>query len=372
MNRMTTSLHEQPATRLHDTPNQSHHSVAWLVWLCATLAAVIATRNPLYLTLILLCLFIVTATLRTRSSDATPLLISPAWFALIVITLSSLMNSLTTHHGRTVLFHLPPSLPLVGGNITLEAVSFGLINGLVLSCLFAAFTVFNMALPIRAIIRFIPRAFYPLAVVTTIAVTFVPTTLRQLQHIREAQAVRGHRLRGIRDWLPLFMPLLIGGLEHALQLAEAMTARGFASTGEHVYDTRVRAAIVAGLIALPGGLLLRVGWGNTATSLVLMLAGGGLLVGALWVVGRRVPHTRYRREHWTPRDTLVLVGAVLVGATFLSLLPGIDRKALYYSPYPVVHLPVFQPAVALACLGVLLPALLMPPSPQQSQDKETL
>ena len=31
-------------------------------------------------------------------------------------------------------------------------------------------------------------------------------------------------MRGLRDWLPLLMPLLIGGLERALQLAEAMTA----------------------------------------------------------------------------------------------------------------------------------------------------
>ncbi len=24
--------------------------------------------------------------------------------------------------------------------------------------------------------------------------------------------MRGHRVRGLRDWLPLFMPLLVGGI----------------------------------------------------------------------------------------------------------------------------------------------------------------
>ena len=34
--------------------------------------------------------------------------------------------------------------------------------------------------------------------------------------IREAQAVRGHRVQGIRDWLPIVVPLLVSGLERAM------------------------------------------------------------------------------------------------------------------------------------------------------------
>src|SRR4030043_1151670 len=94
----------------------------------------------------------------------------------------------------------------------------------------ASFTVLNLALPVRDLISLIPRAFFPVAVVTSIAVTYLPTTMRQFQQIREAQAGRGHQMRKLRDWLPLLMPLLVGGLEHAMQLAEAMTARGFASS----------------------------------------------------------------------------------------------------------------------------------------------
>ncbi|MCP4534268.1 MAG: hypothetical protein GY831_23975, partial [Delftia sp.] len=220
------------------------HSLAWLGWLAAALTALSSTRNPLHLFILLLC-FAILDTL-VSSGETSYIIVSPLRFAAVVLTLSALFNAATVHLGETVLLRLPAGLPIIGGAITLEAIAFGLINGLLLAGIFAAFTTFNQALPIRSIIRLIPRAFYPLAIVTSIAVTFVPTTLRQFQQIREAQAVRGHQVRGLRGWLPLFMPLLIGGLERALQLAEAMTARGFASAGDPGQNTASRSAIVLG------------------------------------------------------------------------------------------------------------------------------
>jgi energy-coupling factor transport system permease protein len=264
------------------------------------------------------------------------------------------------HLGQTVLLRLPSGLPVVGGAITLEAIVFGLINGLALAGIFAAFTTFNQALPIRSIIRLIPRAFYPLALVTSIAVTFVPTTLRQFQQIREAQAVRGHQVRGLRGWLPLFMPLLIGGLERALQLAEAMTARGFASAPEPGENVFSRSAIVMGLLALLGGWLLRLAGQHESLGAEMMLAGGLLILFALWLVGRGVPRTAYRREPWTWRDWGVILTAALTVAAFA-------RAPLFYSPYPALTLPPFDPIAGLATLALLGPVFLAPSAPREEQ-----
>ena len=140
--------------------------------------------------------------------------------------------------------------------MTLEALVYGATNGLILTGMLASFTVLNLALPIRDLISLIPRAFFPVAVVTSIAVTYLPTTLRQIQQIREAQEVRGHQMRSLRDWLPLLMPLLVGGLEHAMQLAEAMTARGFASSK----PAANRQSIYPRLLMLIGVVLLAAGW----------------------------------------------------------------------------------------------------------------
>jgi energy-coupling factor transport system permease protein len=332
------------------------HPVAWLGWLASTLVVLSTTRNPLHLLLTLLCIAVVNA-LAISPGEASYVPVSPLRFAVVVLSLSMLFNAATVHLGETVLLHLPSGLPLLGGDITLEAIAFGLTNGLVLTGIFVAFTTFNQALPIRALIRLIPRAFYPMAVVISIAVTFLPTTLRQFQHIREAQAVRGHRVRGLRGWLPLFMPLLTGGLERALQLAEAMTARGFASAGEPgsgATETS-RAAIVAGLLALLSGWLLRLVWGRDALGMNLILAGGLLILGALWAVGRRIPRTTYRREPWTTRDWGVVLGAAVVLLVFV-------RTTLYYSPYPTLTLPDFDPVAGLATLGLLGPAFLAAPA----------
>jgi energy-coupling factor transport system permease protein len=258
--------------------------------------------------------------------------------------------------GRHVLLRLPEVLPLIGGPVTLEAAVFGALNGVVLTGIFVAFMALNMALPVRSLVQFIPRAFFPVAVVVSIALTFVPTTLRHFRQIREAQAIRGHHLRGLRDWLPLFMPLLIGSLERALQLAEAMTARGFAGADQKGNDLRTRMLVALGLTALLAGWLLRLLWNRPGIGLILMGLGGGLVVAALWLSGRRVPRTSYRREVWQASDSVVALGGALTAAAFLLALPGLDRKSIFFYPFPVLNVPRFDPLIGLAILGLLVPA----------------
>ena len=207
------------------------HPVAWFVWLAASAVASLLTRDPLYLVVVFVIAYVVAEGARSPELQSVGFLpISPVRFAVFAVAAGALLNGLTSHFGETVLLRLPGAIPLLGGAITVEALAYGAINGLVLATLYATFAVLSVAVPVRDLIGYLPRAFYPAAVVSAIAVTFVPNTLRQFQQVREAQAVRGHRMRGLRDWLPLFMPVLIGGLERALQLAEAMTARGFATT----------------------------------------------------------------------------------------------------------------------------------------------
>lgn len=332
------------------------HPVSWLGWVCGVLVALTVTRNPLYITLVLLCVAIVSAASQPTAGSS-PVPLSPIRFAVTVVGLTAAFNAATVHFGDTVLFRLPRALPLVGGVITLEALAFGALNGTVLSGLFAAFTVLNQSVPTRALVGLIPRAFYPVAVVISIAITFVPTTLRQFQQIREAQAVRGHRMRGFRDWLPLFVPLLISGMERALQLAEAMTARGFGSIGDQAADVVAKLSIILGLAALLGGWLLRLAWGQEPWGLALMLIGLGSVAGTLWLLGRRSPRTVYRSEPWSLRDGIVLLGATAATAVFLLPIPGLDRNSLSYYPYPKLSLPHFDPLIGVAILGLLGPTL---------------
>jgi energy-coupling factor transport system permease protein len=332
------------------------HPVVWLGWVCGVLVALTLTRNPLYLVLVLLCIAVVAATSRPVMGRP-PVPLSPLRFGFTVVVLTTVFNAVTVHFGGTVLFRLPRTLPLVGGIITLEAVVFGVLNGAVLSGLFAAFTVLNMSVSTRSLVGLVPQAFHPVAVVISIAVTFVPTTLQQFQQIREAQAVRGHRMRGFRDWLPLFVPLLVSGMERALQLAEAMTARGFGSAEDHSARDTTRPALALGLVALLAGWLLRLVWGQGAWGVTLMLVGTGLMGVALWLAGRRSPRTVYRSQRWSLLDGIVLLPAIALVAVFILPIPGLDRSSLDYYPYPQLSLPRFDPTIGVVILGLLGPIL---------------
>ncbi len=332
---------------------------AWVSWLIAVLALLSITRNPLYLVLILLCVVIVGLNLRHNGADITrPFSL---WkLAVWIILLTTIFNALTSHYGGTVLFTIPGKLPLISGAVTLEAMVYGATNGLVLTGMLASFTVLNLALPVRDLISLIPRAFFPVAVVTSIAVTYLPTTLRQFRQIREAQAIRGHQMRTLRDWLPLWMPLLVGGLEHAMQLAEAMTARGFASGrlakgGRNIYP---RLGMVFGLVMLASGWLFQLG-GAGAWGLGLIISGALVIIGALLYLGRQSPRAAYHRPDWSWRDWLTVIIAAGVLVLCVLPIPGLDRQALYYEPYPALSLPPFSPVLGLAMLGLIVPGLLV-------------
>jgi energy-coupling factor transport system permease protein len=293
-----------------------------------------------------------------RKDAATPA-ISLSRFGLLIIIFAALFNALTSHFGETVLFTIPGNIPLISGPVTLEALVFGAINGLVLTGILGAFTVLNQALPVRSLISLIPRAFYPLAVVTSIAVTYIPVTTRQYRQIREAQSVRGHIMRGLRDWTPMIMPLLVGGLERAMMLAEAMTARGFASPKPNGQSSNQGYALLGGLtLVLTGWLALMVaGW--VIIGWLCILVGIGLLVWGMWSRSKRVPHTNYRRESWGLADGLVMLGIVLVLCFYLLSIPGVDKSSLTYNPYPAITIPKFDPLIGLATLGLLFPAGIM-------------
>lgn len=339
--------------------DRSFHPQAWLVWAAAGLAVALLTRNPLYLLLMLLAARL--TGLATVLPRDTPCL----WrLALPILGLTTLWNLATVHVGETVLVVFPRWLPLVGGPLTLEAGLWGLINGLALVALFVLFLTLNAAISSHELVRLAPPFLHEAGLVASIALAFVPQTLRALREIRDAQAVRGHRVRGLRDALPLVLPLLITGLEKAVQLAEALEARGYGADVSP--PTRDRLLMATGLMGLLVGWFAALFWWQQPLAGYSIAGGGAALVGlALWRMGRLQRRTRYRPRCWTLADGLMAVTAAVPLALVVACAVGCP-DSLAYDPYPRVTLPPFDPLVGGSLVLLVAPVLISPKSEARS------
>ena len=326
---------------------------AWVVWLLAGGLLALGTRNPLYLLLLLVISRVVHGACAVPGAAALRL---PFWrLAGAILLFSTLFNLLTAHVGKTELAALPDGWWLIGGPLTLEAAVYGFITGLSLMTLLSLFLAFNAIVPTTELAGLTPAALYELGRVLLVAITYVPETARPFQRIRPAQAIRGHRLRGLRDWRPIAIPLLVGGLERALNLAETMVARGYGATTQVGTPRRARLLLLLALLLALGGAL-RLVWGG-ADGWALIAAGALGVAVAYRDLGHRAPGARYRARRWTWADAVVVVAA-LVPLVLLLPLPALAGAGLGYSPYPRLTPPPFSLVAGVLLLGLAAPAAL--------------
>lgn len=323
----------------------------WVAWIAVVAILTMVIRNPLYTVLLFLVTRLVEAAFG-RGDVAVPLSL---WrIGLVVLAFSVLYSGLFVHIGTTVLFQLP-DWPLIGGPITAEALVAGLMNGLMLMTLLATFAALNAIVPMKALVRLAPAALQDFGVVVLVALTYVPETYRHYERIRQAQAIRGHQLKGLGDWRPVILPLLIGGLERAMHLAETMVARGYGSTASTDGSLEERAGLVVGLVAVGSGWLmaaigLDLGW-------LLLLAGTTLMGIILWRRGRQLRRSEYMPRPWHARDFLLVITSVVTLVSVILPWSFIDHSSLTYTPYPTLTLPAFDWQWGLMLMALAWPAL---------------
>ncbi|HEX9118681.1 MAG TPA: energy-coupling factor transporter transmembrane component T [Anaerolineae bacterium] len=342
------------------------HPLAWTAWLAAAALPALLTRNPLYLSLALLATWVTNQAL-SRQGDPE----SRSWrvfvrFGALLWLLTIPFTMLTAHYGGLVLFNLPATWPVIGGPVTGEALLYGLSSGLALITLLLAFATFNLAVDQARLLRLTPGFLYQAGIITAIAVAFVPQMIGAWQSVREAQEVRGHRVRGPADLLPLIIPLLVTALERAMQLAESMEARGFgrqlAPIGA-LHRSAQQLAVLAGLALVAAGVAGLGFWPERPLRNGLLLAAGaGLLAASFWDQGRRVARSHYRRWRWYPaaRVLCAISGLVFLGWLGLQMLHDGDWLLYYpyppFSPWPTFHWVAGALAMTPALVGLLLPA----------------
>jgi energy-coupling factor transport system permease protein len=339
------------------------HSLVWLVWLVAAVLAV--SSNPLLNMLVLAQAVVVALSCHTESSvgHALGLFARLAVLLVVVRTVLSAVPVGGITYGATPLFTTPTlQLPLwlgglnLGGVATLEMIAGGFVQGLKLATLVLIFGAFNAVADHYGLLRRTPRALFHVGLAVTIGLTFAPHVVLQLGAIRDAQRVRGHRFRAWRDALPLIVPLLAGGLERSIQLAEAMDSRGYGRTvGPRHSSLPAQLLAIAGITVLSVGLYF--GFTGDGRGFGASVLGMLITVAALHALGGGAPRTRYVRERWHRRDTLVVLACslVIVGMSVLRLS---SANGLTYTTLPRITLPPFAPAAGGLILLLGAPAWL--------------
>lgn len=357
------------------------HSLALCCWLILAVLPSLLTANPLYLAATLA--FTVGTHQRVARFSSTAL----AWgsfarFALFFVLFTLLFNVLLGTGGDTVLVELPAwqvtndqglTVFQVGGPITAEGLVFGLVRALALLTVIYALATFNALVDHAQLLRGLPRWLDQAATIISIAIAFMPQLVAAQRDVREALALRGHRLRTLRDFLPLIMILLTEALERAMSLAESMEARGYSGPpppNKETIGPRVRIAL--GLLLLGSGLVIA----DLASAPATAEAGGGFppwlvalrwlgLPGALLIllalrqVAKRGRRSRYRQEVWRPRDT-ALGATSMVGAAILLGLFFTQPDRLHYWPLTELQLPPVSPWALLPAALCLSPWVLHP------------
>jgi len=187
----------------------------------AALAAAFIDRSPFLQALLLLVVINVWLSYRGRRG-------STYWkVGAVLAVVPILFSAALSRFGHHVLFNLP-SIPIVGGAWTWEAVAYGASTGVALLITVAVFGVLPSTIRSTDLLSLLPQPLYRAGTAVALSLAFAPKTAASFQAIREARRLRGHRT-GWQSAPGLLVPLLLTTLEQALQYGESLDARGYGS-----------------------------------------------------------------------------------------------------------------------------------------------
>jgi len=267
---------------------------ALAAWSASGLTMALATANPVYRGIVLLCAVNLLLARGRRGPGARVLIAGIGIGALIATAVTLLLS----HSGAHVIARLPAAIPVIGGPLTLEALAYGLATGLGIAAAMLAVAPLTLVTQPHELVDALPSSLARTGAAVGTALNLIPSAVRSAAEIRDAQRMRGWRARRLTDWPVVAVPIVLTAIESSLTLAEAMESRA--------YGTSVRTHLTLG---------------------------------------------RWRRS-----DTLVAVTSALAVALFLGL--RITGAAPDWFPFPAISLPAVSIPAALCCVSLILPSLV--------------
>ena len=223
--------------------------------LAALVAAALLAHRTVSVAAITVLLLLVC--LRAPAGRRWPYLVGAIGSGLAVVLVTPFVETIGSHPLWT-----GPTVPVLGQlDVTSEELRNGLFQGLRLTAVALAFSAYALLLDHDRLVQS-ARVARRSVLAVALATRLVPTLERDAAGLVEALRGRGVEVAGVRGRARLLSPLLAGSLERALNLAEAMEARGYGRPGatrapRPGWSARDRAALViAALLVAIGALWL--------------------------------------------------------------------------------------------------------------------
>jgi energy-coupling factor transport system permease protein len=276
---------------------------------------------------------------------------------------SIVIATINGNYGEHILFTLPgPEIPdwlgglRLGGPVSAEGLAGATIRGLTIICIFLAFGVFNGAVSPHRVLRSTPGALFQASLVLTVGLTLLPASIEDFRRIREMRALRGAPA-GIRGLPGLVVPAVINGLERSMQLAEAMEARGYASSPPPPGYARLLAAVSAPVFVAAAWMWF---YTRDGRPLGLLLACVGVACIAAWLIAASRAHrtTSFLDEPLHLPERIAVALSLIAGLAAL-VLRGAGYAAFTYNPFAGLAAPDFSAAGAAIVTFTAWPVVLL-------------
>jgi len=297
-------------------------------WALALTAAVLVLFHPLVLLALTLAVLGAGAaaglghqfarTLRTAAIVAVPIVA---------------INVLVSREGLTVFARLGDLGPFGQGDLTVEALVYGMVVALKVTLLMLITTLASLAVDPDELLRALRRLSYRSALTASLSTRMIPLLAADSTRMAEAQHTRpGGARTGVRGRVALFGAVVGGSLDRAMDVAATLELRGFAAGQSEIARSSIGRC--------PPSPSLASRWARLVSGPAHRSA---------------APRVSHPSRPWSRHDIAFACSAVAIVA--LASL-GRLTEAASFRAYPLIHMPVTVATLALCAAliaGILLP-----------------
>ena len=200
----------------------TYHPIINFGFFCAVIGTGIFLHHPVFVSVGILAALIYAIMLGGKGTIK-----FAALFALPMVLIFTIVNPLINPRGSTVLFYTQYS------QVTLEAVIYGLISGLMLASVLLWFSCYNKVMTSDKFVYLFGRIMPAISLIFSMVMRFVPNFKMQIQKISNAQKCigrdvsNGTKKEKIRHGMKILNIMFTWALENAIDSADSMRSRGY-------------------------------------------------------------------------------------------------------------------------------------------------